>query len=114
MEKLISYCGLVCSDCGAYLATKKNDNDLRKKQAEEWSKEFGSRIKPEDINCHGCTTKGKMVFNYCDVCEIRKCGQEKQVKKCAYCADYSCEKLDKFFDMAPGAKATLEEIKKRK
>jgi hypothetical protein len=55
-----------------------------------------------------------MVFNYCDVCEIRKCGQEKQVKNCAYCADYSCEKLDKFFDMAPGAKATLEEIKKRK
>jgi hypothetical protein len=114
VEKVIAYCGLVCSDCGAYLATKNNDNNLRIKQAEEWSKQFGAPFKPEDINCNGCTTKGKMSFNYCNVCEIRKCGQEKQVKNCAYCPDYSCEKLDKFFTMAPMAKASLEAIRNSK
>ncbi|MGP8081004.1 MAG: DUF3795 domain-containing protein [Dehalococcoidales bacterium] len=108
---MISYCGLVCSDCGAYLSTKNNDNNLRKKQAEEWSKQFGNTINPEEINCYGCTSKGKLNFSYCSICEIRKCGQEKKVKNCAYCADYTCEKLDKFFTMVPAARATLEEIR---
>ena len=114
MEKMISYCGLVCSDCGAYLATKNNDNTLRKKQAEEWSKQFGAPFKPEDINCYGCTSDGKMTFNYCQVCEIRNCGKAKKVKNCAYCPDYTCEKLDKFFAQAPLAKANLEAIRKCK
>ena len=114
MANVIAYCGLVCSDCGAYLATKNNDDAQRIKTAEEWSKQFGSQIKPEDINCHGCTTKGKRSFNYCTVCEIRQCGREKKVKNCAYCPDYACEKLDKFFATAPMAKASLEEIRMSK
>jgi hypothetical protein len=46
------------------------------------------------------------------MCEIRKCGKAKQVKNCAYCSDYACEKLIQFFAMAPDAKANLEEIRK--
>ncbi|HJX36900.1 MAG TPA: DUF3795 domain-containing protein [Dehalococcoidales bacterium] len=94
------------------MATKNNDNAQRVKTAEEWSKQYGPVLKPEDINCGCCTSKGKMNFQYCNVCEIRKCGQEKKVKNCAYCADYTCEKLEKFFTMAPAAKANLEAIKK--
>jgi Protein of unknown function (DUF3795) len=112
MEKMISYCGMVCSDCGAYLATKNNDDNLRKKQAEEWSKQFGTNIKPEDINCYGCTSHNKMTFNYCTVCEIRKCGKTKKVKNCAYCVEYACDKLNKFFTMAPANKITLDTIRK--
>jgi hypothetical protein len=114
MEKMISYCGLVCSDCGAFLATKNNDNNLRKKQSEEWSKQFGGVIKPEDINCKGCTSTSGVTFNYCKVCEIRNCGTTKKVKNCAYCASYACEKLERFFQMAPMAKANLEAIRKAK
>ena len=44
------------------------------------------------LDCGGCTSKGKIHFQYCNVCEIRKCGQEKKVKNCAYCADFACEK----------------------
>ncbi|KUK85724.1 MAG: Uncharacterized protein XE03_1924 [candidate division TA06 bacterium 34_109] len=80
--------------------------------AELWSKEFNSEIKPEDINCDGFLEKSGRLFNYCQVCEIRKCGQEKEVKNCAYCDDYACEKLTKFFNMAPEAKTTLAEIRK--
>jgi hypothetical protein len=112
MGKIIAYCGLVCSDCGAYLGTKNNDNKLRKKQAEEWSKQFGNYIKPEDINCYGCTSDDKMTFHYCQVCEIRNCGTAKKVKNCAYCADYACDKLNKFFAMAPMTKVSLEKIRK--
>jgi hypothetical protein len=38
----------------------------------------------------------------------------KGVKNCAYCADYACDKLLKFFEMAPQAKKNLEEIRDRK
>jgi hypothetical protein len=111
MAKVIAYCGLDCGGCGAFLATKTNDDSLRKKTSEEWSKQFGGVIKPEDINCKGCTSKSEMTFNYCKVCEIRNCGKAKKVKNCAYCADYACEKLNKFFAMAPMAKANLEIIR---
>ena len=111
MEKIISFCGTVCSECPAFLATKNNDNNERKKISELWSKQYDADIKPEDINCEGCTSKTGKKFNYCNVCEIRKCGQGKEVKNCAYCSEYICEKLKKFFEIAPEGKATLDEIK---
>ncbi|MBM3120461.1 MAG: DUF3795 domain-containing protein, partial [Chloroflexi bacterium] len=39
-----------------------------------------------------------------NICKIRKCGKQKQVENCAYCHEYACEKLTKFFAMAPDAK----------
>lgn len=111
-KKLISFCGLICSDCGAFIATQNDDNEKRKKVAEEWSREYHVEFKPEAINCDGCTSESPRIFNYCHVSEIRACGREKKVKNCAYCLDYPCEKLNKFFEMAPAARANLEEIKK--
>lgn len=112
MEKMISYCGLVCSECPAFIATKNNDNAKRKEIAEQWSKQFGHPMKPEDINCEGCTPDTGKKVGYCFVCEIRKCGRERKVVNCAYCGDYACEKLEKFFQMAPMGKATLDAIRK--
>jgi len=113
MDKMIAFCGLTCTECLAFIATQKDVDKEREKVAKAWSKEFKCEIKPEDINCDGCLTKkGGRVFNYCKTCEIRKCGQEKEVKNCAYCDDYACEKLTKFFDMAHEAKIALAEIRK--
>ncbi|MEA1993567.1 MAG: DUF3795 domain-containing protein [Euryarchaeota archaeon] len=111
MEKIIAYCGLSCTDCPAYIATQENDDVKREETAKMWSEEFGHDISPEDINCKGCHQDG-VVFNYCTKCEIRKCGQEHGVKNCAYCDDYSCEKLRGFFKMAPEAEKSLERIRK--
>jgi hypothetical protein len=110
--KMISICGLVCSECGAFIATRTNDDKKRKEVAELWAKSYKVDLKPEDINCEGCTSTTKVVFSYTRVCEIRACGLKKQVKNCAHCPEYACEKLVKFFEMAPMAKATLEEIRK--
>ena len=112
MEKIISICGLVCSDCGAYLATQADDDDKRKEVAELWSKEYGSDIKPEDINCESCLSDSDNVFSYTKVCELRKCAKERAVVNCAHCEDYACEKLQEFFKMVPDAKTKLDEIKK--
>lgn len=111
MDKMISYCGISCSDCGAYKATKNNDDKKRREVARQWSVEYKADIGPEDINCEGCLSTGKRVFNHCNVCEIRKCGIERKVVNCAHCKDYACEKIERFFEMVPDNKKTLDEIK---
>jgi hypothetical protein len=108
---MISFCGLVCDECGAFLATKSDDDEKRKEIAESWSKMYDAGLKPEDINCRGCVSDGAVVFAHCKVCEIRKCGMEKGVQNCAYCEEYVCDKLEKFFEMVPDAKKLLDEIK---
>ena len=113
MDKMIAFCGLTCTECPAFVATQKDDDEERKKVAEMWSKEFNEEIKPEDINCDGCLTEeGGRVYNYCKVCKIRECGKKKAVENCAYCDDYACDKLNDFFKMAPEAKTALAEIRK--
>jgi len=112
MDKMIAFCGIGCTEWPAFLATQKDDDNERTKVAELWSEEFKAEIKPEDIDCDGCLLENGRLFGHCKVCEIRKCAQEKGIKNCAYCDDYTCEKLSKFFEMAPETKITLEEIRK--
>jgi hypothetical protein len=111
MNEIIGFCGTVCSECGAFIATKNNDDDKRAKVAKMWSKQYNSDIKPEDINCDGCQSEEGCVFNYCTVCEIRKCGKEKNVTNCAYCDEYACDKIEVIFQMSPDAKKKLDEIR---
>jgi hypothetical protein len=114
MEKMIAVCGLTCSECPAFIATQKNDDQERRKVAEKWSKDYKVDLKPEDINCLGCTVDSDNVFNYCKVCDIRKCGKGKKVENCAYCTEYVCDKLSDFFKIASVAKSNLDEIRRNK
>ena len=112
MGKQIAYCGLVCTECPAYIATQNDDDEKREETAAQWSTKYNADIKPEDINCDGCLTTTGRVIGHGMVCEIRKCGQEKGIVNCAYCEEYVCEELGKYFEMAPEMKANLEEIRK--
>jgi hypothetical protein len=111
MEKMIGYCGIVCSDCPVLIATQKNDDAERKRVAEIFTKQYGKEYKPEDINCDGCISDSSRIFSYCNVCEIRKCGREKNVENCAHCSEYPCEKLSDLFSKYSKAKETLDEIR---
>jgi hypothetical protein len=115
VDKMIAFCGLSCTGCDAFPANRKKNVNERKKVAEKWSELYGhgNIFKPEDIECDGCLSRGGQLFSHCSVCEIRKCGIERQVSNCAYCSDYACGKLDKFLSMVPEAKTNLEEIRKR-
>jgi hypothetical protein len=112
-EKMIAYCGINCTECPAYIATQKNDDRLRAETAKKWSEMFKASIKPQDINCDGCVTDSQRLFSQVSVCEIRKCARNKNIKYCAYCAEYPCPKLKELFGFVPEAKATLEEIRKK-
>jgi len=112
MDKMIAYCGIVCTECPAFIATQENDDAKRKEVAEAWSKQYKMPVKAKDINCDGCKTEGKRLIGYCNICEIRKCGKQKLVENCAHCDEYGCEKLTGFIAMVPHAKETLEGIRK--
>jgi hypothetical protein len=99
-----------CNECGAFLATKEANNQKRAEVAKEWSRLFKMEIKPEDINCDGCLSDGERLFNYCKVCEIRKCGKEKDIMNCGYCGEYPCQKLNFIFNNTPDAKKRLDKI----
>jgi len=111
MEKMIAFCGLDCFKCPAFLATKNDSDEQRKEVADLWSKQHQVEITPESINCEGCLSNG-ILFGHCQVCEIRKCAQEKGVENCAHCSDYACGKLEPIFQMMPEAKNNLDFIKK--
>jgi hypothetical protein len=109
-ERMIAYCGIVCSECDAYNATQKNDMEALAQVAAQWSAQWNVSLKAEDCICDGCTTEGRKI-GHCAECEIRACAVERGVANCAHCNDYGCEKLVGFFQFAPDAKATLDEIR---
>ena len=51
---LIGACGGYCGGCTDYLAYINNDEKLKRKLDEEFSKQFDMDIKPEDVGCLGC------------------------------------------------------------
>lgn len=109
MDKMIAFCGLTCTSCPAFIATREDNNEKRGEIAESWSTtEY--ELKPEDINCDGCLTINGQTISFVGACEIRKCGIERKVENCAHCADYACEKLTLSHDRSPEARETLEEI----
>ena len=85
MNKLIACCGLNCEMCDAYIATIKNDDELRKQTAEKWQKMFNApSISPETINCTGCRPEG-VKLGHCNECQVRLCVKGKGYETCADC-----------------------------
>lgn len=110
MGRMTACCGLNCGACPAFLATQADDSEKRAETARIWSEQYHTEIKPEDINCDGCQSKTGRLFSHPRVCQIRKCGIEKQVANCGHCPQYACDQLTVLFGMAPEAKAELDRI----
>jgi hypothetical protein len=116
MSTIIAYCGLTCHTCPIYLATRENDKTKQKSMRIEIAsickEQYGMEYEPEDINdCDGCMTEGERLFSGCKDCQIRKCAMQRGYENCAWCDEYVCEKLEKFFVMDPSAKTRLDEIR---
>ena len=110
-EQMIAYCGLVCSECPAYVATQANDMEALERLAAQWSQEFNAEMTAADCLCDGCISGSDRLIGYCSDCQVRACAAGRGVATCAQCDDYGCEKITAFFDHAPDAKAKLEEIR---
>jgi len=119
-ELALAYCGLNCKDCVVFIATVNDDNELRRKTAEEWGKTYAEYIgkkylSVEDMNCQGCRSDGDLRFIGCTNCPIRKCSQEKNLDTCADCDEYeTCAMINGFFTTSPEAKENLDQIRANK
>jgi len=115
MDQIIGYCGLLCSGCKIYLATREKNKSKKQKMISEiicaCRELYGVEYKPSDITpCDGCTS-GARIFSPCKNCLIRNCAFEKQVKSCALCDMYPCEKLSDSFKSEPSARTRLDTIR---
>ena len=94
MTEQIAYCGMDCTNCPVYTATQADDDAAREKAAVLFSKLFKTEIPASAINCDGCKSETGRLFGHCTTCEVRTCARDRKLESCAYCKDYSCEKLD--------------------
>jgi hypothetical protein len=106
MKKNIVYCGLDCAQCPIYIATKNNDEELRKQTAEEWN------LDVDDLFCDMCNTDGGRLASFCLNCPIRDCARDNEFSTCAECPDYPCEKLAEPHEKYPQQKENLDAIRK--
>lgn len=112
MSKMIAYCGLVCSSCPTFLATKNDDHVAREKTAAMYAEEYGFNLKPEEINCDGCLSVGGRLIDFCQTCGIRQCCSERGLENCALCDKQPCEKLISFHEFSPYAKDCFDALKR--
>ena len=72
---MISFCGIDCYKCEAYLATKCNYSyEKRKLIADEWSEKYNHPgLIASDIHCKGCLSNDDLFKK----CKTRKKGLEK-------------------------------------
>ena len=99
METIIAACGLVCSRCDAYRATRENDAEKLALVAADWRLRYQTdAIKSENVRCNGCMTEGGPKCGHCDsMCGIRKCVREKGHSTCAQCAEFPCGQLSELY-----------------
>jgi hypothetical protein len=118
MSEMLSYCGLVCNTCPIYLATRETNREEQTRKRAEIARlckeQYGMNYGIADItDCDGCSTEGGRLFLGCKDCGIRSCAQQKMIENCAYCTEYTCEKLKTFFIKDPEARTRLDEVRNR-
>jgi len=107
----ISPCGLDCTECEAYIATKKCDMEKLAEVAEKWNEQYGGESTAEDCICDGCTMGERLSKAHAQTCKIRICADNRGVPTCAHCEDFICEMLEGFFQFAPELEEKLRALR---
>ncbi len=93
---MLGFCGIDCTECGAYKATMKGDIAGLKSVAAK----FSGHRDPEAWVCLGClTADDRFLADYCATCKIRLCAKSKGHVNCAACEGFeNCAVLHDFID----------------
>ena len=112
VRRIVAYCGLICSDCEAYVATQAGDQAALEQVAAKWREEYNAPgLTVDDVPCDGCLVEGRKC-SHCAQCDVRACGIERGVANCAHCSEYACDKLQRYFGFAPQMQTVLDEIRR--
>lgn len=94
MNDGIAYCGLNCTECPAFIATRDNNLEKIRALATEWSTE-SLKFEPDDILCDGCTKHDERLFKWGYECGIRICCSAKGHPNCSHCECLPCDEVEK-------------------
>jgi hypothetical protein len=109
MEEIVAYCGLLCSDCPAYLGTQADDLAALEQVVARWREEFNApNLTVASIRCDGCLGAGGRKMSHCFECEMRACAMGRGVLNCAHCPEHACETLQGFLGFVPDARTRLD------
>jgi hypothetical protein len=111
MPEIMSACGVLCSDCPAYLGNLKGVAH-QAATADAWFRIYGRSEKAEVITCGGCLGPDDAVFYTSLRCTARKCCRSKAFTSCAECGVRPCPALERaqsVWDGVPKLAATLAE-----
>ena len=109
-ERMVAYCGIVCTDCEAYIATQAEDMEALERMAKAASEQLNMEMTVADAMCDGCKATTGRQIGYCHQCAVRTCAVQKHVETCAHCTDFACETVDGFSKPGTPHRATLDEI----
>lgn len=114
---MLAYCGLDCSKCPIYVATREKSRarrlEMRIAIAKICTEHYGMLVPPEEINdCDGCRSASGRIFSRCANCAVRNCAGRKNIESCAVCRDWVCDNLLDMFMHDPCARKRLEDLRK--
>ncbi len=91
---MMSVCGVLCSDCPAYLGKAKGVAH-QESTAAAWQRIYGLNMAAEQISCGGCLGPDDELFHTSRACKTRRCCRSKSLDNCAECPLESCADLEK-------------------
>lgn len=97
ISKLFSspcYCGHDCARCITYIATRRNDDNLRRRAHSFYKESLGLDIPLEKFNCEG--GRSRNVFELCKECPFVKCCKGHSVDSCSKCPEYPCNEISDY------------------
>lgn len=112
MTRILAYCGIVCSACPAYLATRSRDPAALARAAEVFRREYGiAGATAENVRCAGCPSDDGPRAGQMPGCPILACARGRSLPHCAACSEYVCGTLARFLRSHPDERATLDALR---
>jgi Protein of unknown function (DUF3795) len=110
-DKIVAFCGIICSECEAYKATQSGDQSELEHVAAAWREQFSPDITAAGIICEGCLATEGPQCTYCSECPIRACAIDRGLQSCAHCDDYDCDTIAQFLSHTPGVGEALDKMR---
>ncbi len=106
---MMSACGVLCSQCPAYIARAKGRR-YQERTAAAWRSIYQLDEKPENISCGGCLGTDDQLFHTSRKCAARRCCLSNRFSSCADCPKETCADLETaqaVWDGVPALAGTL-------
>lgn len=102
--RMMSACGVLCSDCPAYSGAAKGPAHQQRTVA-AWQRIYGLNETVDNISCGGCAGPDNQLFHTSRACKARCCCRSKGFATCAECPVDECPDLgtaQSVWDEVPG------------